>query len=246
MADTEGFGKALDNDGKRLLVIAAHPDDEILGCAGTVRRRVNIGWHARLVLMTGGVTGRLANPGAADATVEVERAELADQVRRAAEVTGFEETTMLDFPDNRMDTVSRMDLAHALIPHIETFRPDLVITHHPGDYNWDHTLTFDAVMMAARPNPPDHSPTEIWTFEVPSSTERAWQDGARAFHPNLYVDISHTIDHKKLALTYYANEYRAYPHPRSIEALEYLARRRGNEVGLVYAETFHVVRRVEC
>jgi LmbE family N-acetylglucosaminyl deacetylase len=166
-------------------------------------------------------------------------------MRRAADVLGFEEISMLDFPDNRMDTASRMDVTHALTPHVQSFRPDVLITHHPGDYNWDHTVTFDAVMMAARPNPPDHFPAEIWACEVPSSTERSWQDGGRAFHPNLYVDIARTIDQKKLAMTYYANEYRAYPHPRSIEALEYLARRRGSEVGLTHAEAFHVIRRVE-
>lgn len=230
---------------KRVLVVAAHPDDEILGCGATVRLRVNRGWTARLVILTSGVTGRIAGATALGAEVAAERAELIGQMRRAGEVVGFAATTVLDFPDNRMDTVSRMDVAHALIPHIQDYRPDLVITHHPGDYNWDHTATFDAVMMAARPNPPDHSPAEIWTFEVLSSTERAWQDPSRAFHPNLYVDVAGTIDQKKLALMYYRNESRPYPHPRSIEALEYLARRRGNEVGMVYAEAFHVVRRLE-
>lgn len=230
---------------KNLLVIIAHPDDEVLGCGATVRLRVNNGWRARLVVMTGGVTGRLAGDAVEDPAVHCERAELVGQMQRAAEVIGFEETSMLDFPDNRMDTVSRMDLTHALIPHVQNFQPDLIITHHRGDYNWDHMITFDAVMMAARPNPPDHFPAEIWACEVPSSTERAWQDGGRAFHPNLYIDVARTIDHKKLAMTYYANEYRTYPHPRSIEALEYLARRRGGEVGLAYAEAFQVIRRVE-
>ena len=230
---------------RRILVVAAHPDDEILGCGASVRLRVNRGWTAHLVIMTAGVAGRVADTSIAGEQVTAEQAELAEQMRRAGEVIGFESTTVLNFPDNRMDTISRMDVAHALIPHIQNYRPDLVITHHPGDYNWDHGVTFDAVMMAARPNPPDHTPAEIWTFEVPSSTERAWQDPSRAFHPNLFVDVAATIDQKKLALMYYKNECRPYPHPRSIEALEYLARHRGNEVGLAYAEAFHVVRRVE-
>lgn len=239
------MAKRMTGNGKKLLVVAAHPDDEILGCGATVRLRVNQGWSARLVLMTGGVTGRLATDEVELMSVKVEQAELADQVQRAAEAIGFEEIFNLNFPDNRMDTVSRMDIAHELIPHIQNYRPNLIFTHHPGDYNWDHTSTFDAVMMAARPNPPDHSPSEICTFEVLSSTERAWQNGGRAFLPNYYVNVASTIDRKKLAMTYYENEYRPYPHPRSIEGLEYLARRRGNEVGLDYAEAFHVVRRVE-
>jgi LmbE family N-acetylglucosaminyl deacetylase len=233
------------NHDKQLLVIAAHPDDEVLGCGASVRLLVNRGWTAHLLVLTAGVTGRLADPLTAGVDVAAERGKLAEQMRRAGAVVGFAATTVFDFPDNRMDTVSRMDIAHALIPHMQRLRPDLVITHHPGDYNWDHTVTFEAVMMAARPNPPHHAPAEIWSFEVPSSTERGWQDPSRAFHPNLFVDVAATIDQKKLALTYYESELRPYPHPRSIEALEYLARRRGNEVGLTYAEAFHVVRRVE-
>lgn len=229
---------------KKLLVVAAHPDDEVLGCGATVRRLVDQGWVARLVIMTSGVTGRLADAASGGLKAAAEQAALIDQMNGAAKISGFQDATVLDFPDNRLDMISRMDLAHALIPYVQEFCPEVVITHHPGDYNWDHSRTFDAVMMAARPNPPDHSPAEIWTFEVLSSTERAWQDSSRAFHPNLFIDVGHTIDRKKLAMSCYKNECRPYPHPRSLEAVEYLARKRGNEVGLEYAEAFHAVRRV--
>ncbi|MEO0389185.1 MAG: PIG-L deacetylase family protein [Pseudomonadota bacterium] len=225
-----------------LLTIAAHPDDEVLGCAATVRRLVQTGWSAHLIVMTAGVAGRLTEPEAA--VQSPERAALLAQLHAAADVVGYAGRTVLGFPDNRMDTVSRMDIAHALTPHVQTLRPDLVLTHHPGDYNWDHGRTFDAVMMAARANPPDHAPGEIWAFEVLSSTERGWQTPDRAFHPNLYVDIARTIDQKKLAMSIYQNEYRPYPHPRSIEGIEYLARKRGGEIGIAYAEAFHMIRRV--
>lgn len=230
---------------RKVLVVAAHPDDEVLGCGATVRRYVNEGCSARLILMTGGVTGRLASLNDVSSETSAAQEVLKRQVQMAADVLGFEDVTCLDFPDNRMDTVSRMDLAHALTPYIQSFKPDVVFTHHPGDYNWDHGLTFDAVMMAARPNPPDHTPSEIFTFEVPSSTERAWQSGDRTFMPNKYVDVTRTIDQKKLAMSYYSHEYREYPHPRSIEGLEYLSRRRGNEVGFDYAEAFHLIRKLE-
>lgn len=228
-----------------LLVVAAHPDDEVLGCAGTVRRMVNKGWEAHLVVFTGGVAGRYP-PGIAESTdVRAEQESVRMQMQRAADVVGFSNVVALQFPDNRMDSVSRNDLALALRPAIEQARPSLIFTHHPGDYNWDHGRVFDAVMMSARPNPPEFMPLEIRTFEVLSSTERAWQVADRAFMPNLFVDVSTTIDMKKLALQYYAAEYRPYPHPRSIEAIEYLARKRGSEVGLQYAEAFHIVRKVE-
>jgi LmbE family N-acetylglucosaminyl deacetylase len=233
------------SDRNRLLVVAAHPDDEVLGCGGTVRRMVSGGWQAHLVVFTGGIGGRHTADSAGSPEVQVEQNCLRKQMRGAADVIGFANITMLDFPDNRMDTVSRTELVLALRPIVDEVRPRIVFTHHPGDYNWDHGRVFDAVMMAARPNPPEFMPDEVRTFEVLSSTERAWQESSRVFLPNLFVDISATIDMKKLALRYYHSEYRVYPHPRSIEAVEYLARKRGNEVGLKYAEAFHVVRKVE-
>lgn len=230
---------------KTVLVIAAHPDDEVLGCGATVALLKRRRWRAVLVLMTRGVGGRAETAAAVGAADRQAMDRLAEETRRAARVIGFDRIVPHDFPDNRMDTVARADLAHALSPIIQAERPDLVLTHHPGDYNWDHTLTFEAVMMAARPNPPDFCPPEIRCFEVPSSTERAWQNPAAAFHPNCWVDVAPTIDRKKLALGYYASELRAYPHPRSLEGIEYLARRRGNEIGIEYAEAFHIVRRRE-
>lgn len=243
-----GRGASLDAKAGVLLVVAAHPDDEILGCGATVRKKVLQGWEAHAVLMTRGVAGRQdAAHGPADrAPVATAQAELQEESARAAKVVGFASVTRFDFADNRMDTVSRMDLSDAIRPVVDRLRPDLVLTHHPGDYNWDHTRTFDAVMMAARVNPPEFAPAEIRCFEVPSSTERAWQEPSRAFHPTLFEDVGATIDDKKLAMSYYRSEYRDYPHARSIEALEYLARTRGLQAGIAYAEAFHLVRRIEA
>jgi LmbE family N-acetylglucosaminyl deacetylase len=231
---------------QNLLVISAHPDDEVLGCAGTVRRLVNQGWKAQLVVLSAGIAGRFESARAEQLPVKENQIKLRRELEQAAAVTGYCNVITMDFPDNRLDTVSRMDLVHRLRPVLESFRPQIVFTQHPGDYNWDHERTFDAVMMAARPNPPDFSPDEIRTFEVLSSTERAAQEPHRVFCPNLYVNVSSTIDVKKLAMSYYATEYRDYPHPRSREAIEYLARKRGSEVGLHYAEAFHVVRKIEA
>lgn len=228
-----------------LLVIAAHPDDEVLGCGATVHKKTTQGWQAHLVIMTGGITGRLANPVDLSEEDRIARDHLQQDLKRVSEVIGFHSVTTFDFPDNRMDTVSRMDLSHSLRGVIEKVRPSLVFTHHPGDYNWDHTQTFDAVMMATRVNPQEFAPAEIRTFEVLSSTERAWQSPSRAFLPNHYEEVGASIDRKKLALTYYRSEYRNYPHARSIEGVEYQARLRGIEAGVEYAEAFHVIRKVE-
>jgi N-acetylglucosamine malate deacetylase 1 len=227
-----------------LFVVASHPDDEVLGCGATVRLMVDRGWVAHLLVMTKGVMGRTKDSAAMEEYAK-EQEKLKSEMKQASDELGFSTTTELDFPDNRMDTVSRMDLSHGIKGAIEKYRPNLVLTHHPGDYNWDHSLTFDAVLMACRCNTGDFFPTEIRTFEVLSSTERAWQEPSRIFCPNAYVDVSSTIDSKKRALNHYASESRSYPHPRSPEAIYYLARKRGNEVGLEYAEAFHIVRKVE-
>jgi LmbE family N-acetylglucosaminyl deacetylase len=230
---------------KVLLVVAAHPDDEVLGCGATVAKLKGTGWRCVLVLMTRGITGRTGSVGTIDGTSLLAQNRLADETRRAAEIIGFDRVICHDFPDNRMDTVPCADLAHVVAATVAEEKPNLVLTHHPGDYNWDHSRTFDAVMMGARPNPPAFCPTEIRTFEVLSSTERAWQEASRAFHPNCWVDVGQTIDRKKEGLACYVSEVRPYPHPRSREAVEYLARTRGNQVGFEYAEAFHVVRRIE-
>src|SRR5205814_5474247 len=131
-----------------------------------------------------GATSRHTDTKSDAATHEI--AELREDLARAASVLGITSFAALDFPDNRLDTVSRMDLTGAIDEVLERLRPKLVLTHHPGDYNWDHTRVFDAVMMAARSSPGEFAPDEIWTFEVASSTERAWQTAERSFNPNIF------------------------------------------------------------
>ncbi|NQV82499.1 MAG: PIG-L family deacetylase [Rhodospirillales bacterium] len=229
---------------KSLLVVAAHPDDEVLGCGATVRLLVDDGWQAHLVLMTHGIGGRHDSGEDTPEIIEA-KTQLAGQTDAAAAELGFATVTRFDFPDNRMDTISRMDLSHSIRAVVEKERPYLVLTHHHGDYNWDHGQTFEAVMMACRRDPTEFSPHEIRTFEVPSSTERGAKLPDRVFCPTIYTDVAATIAVKKRALQCYAGEYRPYPHARSVEGLEYLARQRGIEAGLEYAEAFQLIRKIE-
>ncbi len=227
-----------------LLVVAAHPDDEVLGCGATVALRVAEGWTAHVAFLATGIASRFAEVDRAG--IDAGIAALRAQSTRAAGVIGFSPPRFFDFPDNALDTVGRQRVAQVIDELLDELRPHTVFTHHPGDYNWDHGVVFDAVMMAARCSPGEFAPTEILAFEVASSTERAFASPARAFCPNVYVDVGRTIDKKKLAMRCYESEARPYPHPRSPEGIEYAARHRGLEIGVEYAEAFALVRRVEA
>jgi LmbE family N-acetylglucosaminyl deacetylase len=229
---------------RTVLVIAAHADDEVLGCGATIALRVREGWRAHLLVVANGATSRHAPEARASAEVLAELENLKADLRRAAAILGFATVETLDFVDQELDVVPRLDVARAIDAVLERVRPDVLYTHHPGDYNWDHTRVFEAVLMAARPSPGEFSPSELYSFEVLSSTERAWQAPDRAFHPNVYVDVTSTIDLKKQALAAYRTECKAYPHPRSLEGVDALARKRGCEVGRPYAEAFALIRSI--
>lgn len=228
---------------KVVLVVAAHPDDEVLGCGATVAKLKRDGWRAVLMHMTAGVEGRAATSRSAQSvTIVNEQNILAAERIAAAAILGFDRIEALTLPDNRMDTVSKADIAHVVAALVAEEQPDLVLTHHPGDYNWDHAITFDAVMMGARSCPGEASPSEIWCFEVLSSSERGWARGR--FQPTVYVDIADTFEKKHNALAAYRSELKEWPHPRSLQGIDDLSRKRGVEVGIERAECFELVRRV--
>lgn len=150
---------------------------------------------------------------------------------------------MQEFPDNRMDSVDLLDVVKQVERHIAAFRPGTVFTHHAGDVNIDHRVIHDAVIAACRPQP-GFPVRELLFFEVASSTEWRPPASAEAFHPNWFVDITHTLKTKMEALEAYRHEMRDFPHPRSLQAMEALARWRGASVGMEAAEAFVLGRRL--
>lgn len=221
------------NEANRVLVVAAHADDEVLGCAGAIARHVAEGHRVQVVLLADGVTAR-----ACAQAEELQSRESA--AARAHAILGVSKTIHLGLPDNRLDTLPLLDVVKPLEAIIEEFRPYLVYTHHHGDLNVDHRVALHAVMTACRPLP-GSSVKEIRCFEVLSSTE--WNAPAfAAFQPNLFVDISPYLDRKLAALQAYEEEMRAVPHSRSIVHAEILARHRGHCVGLAAAEAFVLAR----
>jgi len=224
--------------GKKILVVAAHPDDEILGCGGTMAIHSIKGDEVYVLILGEGITSRDVKRDRKKRDKEIK--ELRRGIEAANKVVGTKRTFLYDFPDNRFDSVPLLDIIKVIEKVKNEVVPDIVYTHHHGDLNIDHRLTFQAVMTACRPLKGE-SVKEIYSFEVPSSTE--WSpDNSKYFMPNYFVNIKDTIGKKTLAMKAYKSEMREFPHPRSAKAIENMAKTRGVNVGFEYAEAFMVVR----
>ncbi|MCZ2443324.1 MAG: PIG-L family deacetylase [Flavobacteriales bacterium] len=218
---------------KTALVVAAHTDDEALGCSGTILRHVAEGDTVYALFLADGVTSRQTS----DSQDLETRNSAAEKARTAL---GIQKNFYLGLPDNRLDTVPLLDIIYELEKVIEQVQPQVVYTHHLGDLNIDHQITHQAVMTACRPQPNSHI-HEIYTFEVMSSTEWA-TPATNPFLPNYYVDITDYLEAKLNALSCYKNEMRSAPHSRTIEHIAALAKHRGYSVGVNAAEAFMAVR----
>jgi len=218
---------------KTVLIVAAHTDDEALGCGGTIARHVADGDTVYAVFMADGVSSRaqadhddLANRNAA--------------AEHAREILGIRENFYLGLPDNRLDSLPLIEVIQRLEPIISKVQPSIIYTHHCADLNIDHRITHQAVMTACRPIPGD-SVREIYAFEVASSTE--WSSLVnQQFIPNVFVDITDYWHLKQHALDAYAIEMRPAPHSRSIDNIMAMALHRGHSVGKNKAEAFMLIR----
>jgi LmbE family N-acetylglucosaminyl deacetylase len=219
-----------------VLIVAAHPDDEVLGVGATAARRAAAGDSVHLAILGEGVTSRT---GVDSGTVVA----LQDDARAVAVMLGAKSVAFGQLPDNRFDTLALLDIVNRVEGWVREVDPEVVYTHHPGDLNVDHRLTFQAVLTATRPFPGSRV-CEVYAFEVASSTEWAFGRLATPFSPTVFEDVASTIELKVAALERYRSERRAFPHPRSAEALRAIARRWGSVVGLPYAEAFELIRAI--
>ena len=226
-----------------VLIIAAHPDDEVLGCGGVIAKHSDLGHSVNILIVGEGFNSRLHGEVSQQAASEDVLCKLKRSAEDAARILGAENVKHLDLPDNRLDSLDRLDLIRIIEGNIEYFRPNVVYVHHAGDVNIDHRRLHEAVVTACRPIP-GHVVKRLLSFEVASSTE--WQPPAssRTFQPNWFVDITEQLPRKLEALIAYNSEMRQWPHARSIEALEHLARWRGAQVGVEAAEAFCLLRQV--
>lgn len=220
----------------KILVIAAHPDDEILGCGGTIAKLAKADGQVYTLILGTGVASRYETENGKEIKSQIE--ELKRQLYAANETVGVKEVFIHNFPDNKFDTVALLDIVKVIEKIKTKIKPEVVFTHYLKDLNIDHQITYQAVITAARPLSTE-TVREIYSFEVPSSTEWAYP---LSFAPDVFFDITETVDLKIKAISSYKSELREFPHPRSIKGLELNAQVWGMKAGVRYAEAFKAVR----
>jgi len=224
-----------------ILVVAAHPDDEVLGCGGTIVRRVEEGCEVYIAILGEGITSRYEDRDEADQKL-VES--LKETSREVGTFLGADEVHLRSFPDNRFDTVPLLDVVKSIEDLIDEIEPETVYTQHGGDLNIDHNIVYRATLTATRPMT-DCPVREVYAYEVASSTEWAFQEFSPPFRPNTFVDVEGSLEKKVEAMQMYETEARPYPHPRSPESLRAIAQHWGRTAGLQAAEAFELVRAVD-
>jgi len=213
-------------------VVAAHPDDELLGCGGTVALHVKAGDAVTAVIACEGESLRYGPDGVGQT----------EHTQRAAAALGVTDVRRLGFADQRLDTVTLTDIIGPLEQVVRDVQPQVVYCQYGGDVNRDHEILFKALLVATRPTEP--AIQAVYAFDTASSTEWAFP---RSFAPDTWVDISQTLDQKIAAMACYESEVRPYPHPRSLDGLRHRAQAWGNQHCMDAAEVFMTVRRtVRC
>ncbi len=224
----------------RTLIIAAHPDDEVLGCGGAILKLTAAGAEVHIAFLADGIGARNPDPARREAELATRRA----AAEAAARILGVASLSFDDLPDNRLDSIPVLDITQKVEALIDQHRPTCLFTHHAGDLNIDHRRTHQAVITACRPQR-GHPVRTLLCFEQPSSTEWQPPGSGLAFTPHWFVDISATLEGKLAALDAYAAELRDWPHPRSRQGIEHLARWRGASVGCDAAEAFMLARHLQ-
>lgn len=233
-----------------VLVIAAHPDDEILGAGGIIKKNIDQGNEVKIVIMATGIFSRRSNNfknsveyetnEKSKKLMEKELKVLRQNAKKASKILGVKNVDFYDFPDNEMDKISNLEITKSIEKIIKSFKPEIVLTHSNSDLNIDHRIIYNATLTATRPMNTS-SVQEVISFEIPSSTE--W-NFTSPFSPNMFVDISKELKFKLKALSQYKSELKQFPHPRSLKGIEIIAKRWGTVCGYPAAEAFQIIRQI--
>ena len=220
----------------RVLVIAPHPDDETLGCGGTLLRHKESGDQISWLIMTKG-----HEPGWSAETLTSKEAE----IEKVTAAYGFEQVFRAGFAAVQMDRLALEDVIRGVREVIDEARPACVYLNHAGDVHSDHRVTFEATMSALKPfNTARHGVHRVLSYETLSSTDAMPAAAGQSFVPTVFNDITRFIERKLEIMSLYATEVQAYPLPRALESIRALARLRGSTVGVEYAESFMLIREV--
>lgn len=226
---------------KRIMVVVAHPDDELLGCGATMNKLITeYSCTIKAVILGEGITSRSDKRDVEQWNKELELHK--SNIKMATEQVGYQSFSAYNFPDNRFDTVARLDIIKTIEKEKEEFNPEIIFTHHGGDVNIDHQRTFESVITACRPLQ-NEGVKSIITFETPSGTEWRASSDPKNFIPNLFIEVSkENMNAKIKGMESYEFERRDFPHPRSSEALKILAQRYGVMMGGEMFEAFQIIR----
>ena len=225
---------------KNVVAIVAHPDDEIIGVGGALRKHIKAGDKVHVLILGDGKTSR-------NAIVEGNKTEILnisqEETANALNILGVSNHQRLFLPDNKFDSLPLLDIVKKVSNYISAIKPDVVYTHHFGDLNIDHRLTFEATIIACRPI--EINVNKILLFETLSSTEMSGPQIRNVFLPNYFINIEDELEDKLNAMSRYASELCEFPHPRSIITIRENAHVWGSKVNLKAAEAFELFRYTE-
>ena len=225
---------------KRILVIAAHPDDEVLGVGGTIAKLTAKGIECNLLIVTDGSSSQYRDSDHLQKIIDAKKLE----TRRCADILGVKDIFYGELPDMKLDTTPHIRINSVIEDVIDSVHPDTVFTHFWGDVNCDHQNVYKSTLVAVRPVM-GQVVRELYCYRVPSSTEWTPNKGDTMFMPNVFVDISKYSEQKYKAFSCYSTELRDYPHPRSVQHLRETDKAAGLRVGLLAAEEFVLLRKLD-
>lgn len=221
-----------------VLVIAAHPDDEVCGMGGTIAKLASKGDKVYVLFVTDGCTSQYRHCSNLDEILKRKY----EEAKRATDVLGVKKIFFGDLPDMRLDNIDHIEVNNVIENVVKEIEPEAVYTHFYGDVNLDHQCVYKSTLVAVRPLP-GQSVKEVYCYSVPSSTEWTAGTSSTTFMPNVYVDISNYAEKKYAAFAEYKTEVREFPHPRSVEHMKALDTAVGLQVGLGRSESFMLLRK---
>ena len=235
----------------KILVIVAHPDDEVLGMGGTLKKLSNKNHDIKIVFLATGISARRSEKFTNETKYKIDKSltkKMKEQIKKlrldaktALKILGIKDIEFFNFPDNEMDKISNLEITKTIESIIKKFNPEIIYTHTKNDINVDHRAIFNATITATRPTT-KLNVKKVICFEVPSSSE--WNFGD-TFSPNIFVEIKKELSYKTKAIEAYKTELKKFPHPRSAKALDVIAKRWGTVSGFDAAEAFELIRELD-